>query len=110
MLSLYTKLCISWNSYGSCPLTGTFYKGRALSIFSSIFICISQRDVTHKDKTFLTSKILNDIKAENFMTERTECLKRAVRKVSSHFEYLENRLRGLVVTWQSVRGELTVHP
>jgi hypothetical protein len=34
---------------------------------------------------------------------------RSVRKVSSHFEYLENRLRGLVVTWQPVRGDLTVH-
>jgi len=32
------------------------------------------------------------------------------RKVSSHFEYLENRTRGLVVTWQAVRGDLTVHP
>jgi hypothetical protein len=35
---------------------------------------------------------------------------RAVRKVSSHFEYLENRSRGLDVTWQPVRGDLTVHP
>ena len=35
---------------------------------------------------------------------------RSVRKVSSHFEYLENRLRGLDVTWQPVRGDLTVHP
>jgi len=35
---------------------------------------------------------------------------RAVRKVSSHFEYLENRPRGVVVTWQPVRGDLTAHP
>ena len=28
---------------------------------------------------------------------------RAVREVSSHFEYLENRSRGLDVTWQPVR-------
>ena len=34
---------------------------------------------------------------------------RAVRKVSGHFEYLENRLCGLDVTWQPVRGDLTVH-
>ena len=34
---------------------------------------------------------------------------RSVWKVSSHFEYLENRLRGLDVTWQPVRGDLTVH-
>ena len=35
---------------------------------------------------------------------------RGVRKVSGHFEYLENRSRGLDVTWQPVRGDLTVHP
>ena len=34
---------------------------------------------------------------------------RSVPKVSGHFEYLENRLRGLDVTWQPVRGDLTVH-
>jgi hypothetical protein len=33
-----------------------------------------------------------------------------VRKVSSYFEYLGNRFRGLYVTWQPVRGDLTVHP
>jgi hypothetical protein len=31
-----------------------------------------------------------------------------VRKVYGHFEYLENRSRGLDVTWQPVRGDLTV--
>jgi hypothetical protein len=35
---------------------------------------------------------------------------RAVQKVSIHFEYLENQLRDLDVTWQPVRGDLTVHP
>jgi hypothetical protein len=35
---------------------------------------------------------------------------RPVRKVSGHFEYLENRLRGLDVTWQPVRGDLTARP
>jgi len=35
---------------------------------------------------------------------------RAVRKVSDNFEYLKNRSRGLDVTWQPVRGDLTVHP
>jgi len=34
---------------------------------------------------------------------------RDVRKVSSHFEYLENRSSGLDVTWQPVR-DLTAHP
>jgi len=32
-----------------------------------------------------------------------------VRKVSSHFEYLESRSCGLDVTWQPVREDLTVH-
>jgi len=35
---------------------------------------------------------------------------RDVRKLSVHFEYLENRSRGLDVTWQPVRADLTVHP
>ena len=35
---------------------------------------------------------------------------RAVRKVSSHFEYLENRSCSLDVTWQQVGRDLTVHP
>ena len=35
---------------------------------------------------------------------------RDVRKVSGHFDYLENWSRGLDVTWQPVRGDLTVHP
>jgi len=34
---------------------------------------------------------------------------RAVQNVSGHFEYLENWLRGPDVTWQPVRGDLTVH-
>jgi len=33
-----------------------------------------------------------------------------VRKVSSNSEYLENRWRGLDVTWEPVRGDLTTHP
>ena len=34
---------------------------------------------------------------------------RAARKVSSYFEYLKNWSRDLDVTWQPVRGDLTVH-
>ena len=33
-----------------------------------------------------------------------------IRKESGHFEYLENRSRGLDVNWQPVREDLTVHP
>ena len=35
---------------------------------------------------------------------------RAIREVSVHFEYLENRSPGLDVTWQPVRRDLTSHP
>ena len=35
---------------------------------------------------------------------------RAVWKVFNHFEYLENQLHGLDVTWQPTRGDFTVHP
>jgi hypothetical protein len=35
---------------------------------------------------------------------------RPLRKVSSHFESLENRSRGLDVIWQPVRGDLTAYP
>jgi len=34
---------------------------------------------------------------------------RPVRKVSNHSEYLEKLSYGLDVTWQPVRGDLTVH-
>jgi len=33
----------------------------------------------------------------------------AAGKVFGHFEYLENRSRGLDVTWQPFRGDLTAH-
>ena len=35
---------------------------------------------------------------------------KSVQKVPSHFEYLENRSHRPDVTWQPVRGDLTVHP
>jgi hypothetical protein len=35
---------------------------------------------------------------------------RPLRKVASHFEFLENRPRGLDITRQPVRGDLTAHP
>jgi hypothetical protein len=34
----------------------------------------------------------------------------ADRKLSNHFEYLENQSDDLDVTWQTVRGDLTMHP
>jgi len=35
---------------------------------------------------------------------------KAVREVSVHFEYIENQIWELDVTWQSVRGDLAAHP
>jgi hypothetical protein len=35
---------------------------------------------------------------------------RTALKLSDHFYYLENRSNDLNVTWQPVRGDLTVHP
>jgi hypothetical protein len=35
---------------------------------------------------------------------------RALPKVSGHFELLDNRLRGLDVTWHLATGDLSVHP
>jgi hypothetical protein len=42
--------------------------------------------------------------------EGSEICTRAVRNVSSHFEYLKNQSRGPDVTWQPVREDLTVYP
>jgi len=50
-----------------------------------------------------------EVAKETVVMVETVCT-RAVRKVSSHFEYLENRLCGLDVAWQPVQGDLTVHP
>ena len=50
----------------------------------------------------------NDIKLLQLV--KRSHVTRAVRKVSSHFGYLENRSRGLDITWQPVRGDLAVHP
>jgi len=49
----------------------------------------------------------------NVYANAPEChikLARAVWKVSSYFEYLENRPRGVDITWQPVREDLTVLP
>jgi len=37
-------------------------------------------------------------------------LRRAVQKESSDFDYLENQSRGLDVTRQPARGDVTAHP
>ena len=55
---------------------------------------------------FIAAGDINSLYKRSCATRST----RAVRKISSHFEYLENRSRGLAVTWQPLRGDLTVHP
>jgi hypothetical protein len=56
--------------------------------------------------------VLNDEPSDYLCPVSTKALlhSRAVRRVSVHFEYLENWLRDLDVTGQPVRGDLTVHP
>ena len=50
------------------------------------------------------------IKGNKMSVSKFEVHTRAVRRVSSHFEYLENRSGGLDVTWHLVRGDLIAHP
>ena len=50
------------------------------------------------------------ITAPDKLSSLAPCTTRAVqKKVSSHFEYLENRSGGLDVTWQPIT-DLTAHP
>ena len=51
-------------------------------------------------------RIRNNMEIDN-LTEGADT--RVVRKVSSHFEYLQNRSSVFDITWQPVRGDLTVH-
>ena len=53
-----------------------------------------------------------DQEDENVAIHRNvlNCVHEAIRKVSSHFEYLENRSCGLDVNWQPVREDLNMHP
>jgi len=65
---------------------------------------------SHENKvTNFCRKVGNQLPADAASNSR-KIDKWAVRKVSGHFKYLENQSRGLVVTWQPVRGDLTVHP
>jgi len=66
--------------------------------------------------TSLTLKVpylIPTLSSQNFeksgLAEVQTMARRAVWKVSGHFEYLENQSYDLDVTWQPVRGDLTVH-
>ena len=66
--------------------------------------------LSHENKaTNFCRKVGNQLPTDAASNSR-KTDKRAVRKVSGHFKYLENQSRGLVVAWQPVRGDLTVHP
>ena len=58
--------------------------------------------------------VSNLLKQNIFLTkivEKNESrFTRPVQEVFIHFEYRANRSPGLDVTWQSLRGDLTVHP
>jgi hypothetical protein len=57
------------------------------------------------------SQMKVDIKKGNkIYVAKFEVHTRAVREVSNHSEYLENRSRGLEVTWQPFKGDLIAHP
>jgi len=60
-------------------------------------------------KPAVTSSATTRFNTSPFNILPTQCM-RDVRKVTSHFEYLENCSRGLDVTWQPIRGDLTAHP
>jgi hypothetical protein len=60
------------------------------------------------EHTTLSVVAKSQMKAAEYGNKSTNT--RAVRKVSVHFKYLDNRSRGLYVTWQPVRGDLIVHP
>ena len=59
----------------------------------------------------LNIEIAFTVASEHLMASecRLRCT-RAVRKVSSQFEYLENQVHGIDITWRTVRGDLTAQP
>jgi hypothetical protein len=82
---------------------------------SRVSTCLRERDRQSEDGRqvecwhYITAQHERSIYSPTYALRDTS-FARAVRKVSSHFEYLENRSSGLDVTWQPVRGDLTVHP
>jgi hypothetical protein len=74
---------------------------RLLCCFASESGCISQAKATRKIMFTVHFTGVRD---------NISLYTKAVQKVSVHFEYLENRSRGLDVTWQPVRRDLTAHP
>jgi hypothetical protein len=54
--------------------------------------------------------VLGKFRLPFYLRTTKKVFTRAVRKVSSHFGFLENHSRGLGVTWQPVRRDLTGCP
>ena len=79
-------------------------------ILSSSMVGVAEVLIQNEDRAFWkTSVPYLEIFMQPYYKYRVVCT-RSARKVSSHFEYLDNRSRGLDVTWQPVRGDLTAHP
>jgi len=64
----------------------------------------------HESCSFLLLKSRGKNTEEQILHKRTGVVCMGCQEVSVHFENLENRSRGLHVTWQPVRGDLTAHP
>jgi hypothetical protein len=78
---------------------------------------VNTKNITTLTVTSRTSKLLHAVRPciAQFISYSYKIFQRgystsAVRKLSGHFEYLENRSRGLDVTWQPIRGDLTARP
>jgi thioester reductase-like protein len=75
---------------------------------STVSMCGTTRlySMYELQSTLRAQRNKNDLHAK----VRAQNSRRAVRKVSDQFKYLENWPRASDVTWQPVRGDLTVRP
>ena len=97
---LLRLLVSDWNTFVLCVTFQVllFFIVITTTTTISLLACISATE-TGMSKNSAMCSLQND-----------ETCTMAVWEVSGNFEYLENWSRGLDVTWQPVRGDLTVHP
>ena len=102
----YTLLNYSRNWSVSNEILGkSWLFSKTIFLWKSYFFRVI-KNTTHRNRPHMTRPIWQ----ESNVKPHKRNLSRPVLKVSSHFEYLENRSRCLDVTWQSVRGDLTARP
>jgi hypothetical protein len=82
----------------ACTEPHCLYKGAL-----HLFLFLPTKRAKQSERLFVKFRKETKVKESDFHTW-------AVRKVSVHFEYLENRSLGVDETWQPVRGDLTVYP